>query len=36
MLQVYVLNVSSVSDVYYNCVYLSVAKIDLDVGVEEA
>ena len=26
-------NISSVSDICYNCVYLSVAKVDLDVGL---
>jgi hypothetical protein len=32
MLQVYVLNVLSVSVVCCNCFYLSVAEVDLDVG----
>jgi hypothetical protein len=30
--QVYVQNVSSVSDVYCNCFHLDVAKVDLDVA----
>ena len=33
MLQIYVSNVSSVSNVCCNCVYLSVVKVDLDVGL---
>jgi hypothetical protein len=35
MLQVYVPNVSSVSGVCFSFFHLSVAKIDLDVGVEK-
>jgi hypothetical protein len=36
MLQVYVPNVSSISDICCNCVHMSVAKVILDIGVEEA